>query len=632
MRQSKALARLAKSKERELNLRRAEAVREHEENEQLIAEIRQLHSLAPSPQRRHRDHIRALEPRLFPPLGRSEEDERECQARCAEAARTLSARGQTLQRCLVWAGVLLTAGGAASGLALHPAGWAAVPLGAATLFGAWRLAGKVRAARETELRERNEAIATEIAERLERGRRQHAIDETARRDRLKKLLAGDESVCEKIYGHAADHLELPLNAMPLVEMLSPAAAEIQVSLHAASEIPTQSSRLLKSGRISYRNRSQKLVREDDTRAMCSLCLLAAALAFDELPSLEVAVVSGYRDGIDRATGKDADLCYVAAVFDRDSVAELRLDRVDPIAALRALELHRLHATKTFILKPVKAFTEEELENTAVVRALLVADSAENAPPPPERARSKPLPPDQPSALTVASHVLTLAMACARADGEVQPEEVAAMDSLLEGHLADLSRAEAAQLNALRARLAEGKLAADGAARALSTLLQPGERQLLLEQILGVAAADNAVVEEERGVLAEVARAFDFPPTVLDEMLERRKPAAETAAGGVESERRRWLAALELPADFRTDRLAVERAASRIQDLYAEERFELLAPELQKLAQERRELAVVSLAGLLTELPTPVAAPPPPRSDAAETTVRRDNPDLDSIFG
>ena len=643
MRQSRTLARLANSEEREEQL--AEATREHEENEQFIAEIRLLLTLAPHPQRSYPDHAQELEARLFPPLGRAAQDDKERTKRFAAVADTIRARGLWLERCLLAIGVVLVVAGAGYAIRFDSLGWIAPPMGAVLLVMAWRLSVKLNVEREAELQRQRDAITTEIAEQFEADNRQHDVEEKTRQDRLKRLLAGDETTCEDVFRTAAEKLELPVDAMPIVELVTPSAAEIHVSLHAPEEIPTQTSRLLKSGRISYRNRAQKLIREDDTRAMSSLCLLAAAVAFDALPSLEVAMVSGFRSGIDRATGKDADLCYITAVVDRSTIAGLRLDRVDSLAAIRALDLHRLAARKTFILKPVRPFNEDQLEDTAFGHWFLAAGpqatgkagsdtmDQKGAAGKPEESRARESKPpaaetDEPSAFKVASHVLTVAMACARADGEIRPEERRAMDELLKEHLAHLDSAEAAELEALRTRLSQGELAVETAARALGAFLQPGERQMLLEQIVGIAVADETIVAEERGLLEAVAAALDIAPTVLDEALERRKPESGAEAESAESQRRRWLAALELPADALPDRLAIERAASRILDLYSVDKFALLAPELQGLAQERRQLATDSLAGLVAELPPEPAHEP----DEAPHAVRRDNPDLDSIFG
>ena len=80
------------------------------------------------------------------------------------------------------------------------------------------------------------------------------------------------------------------------------------------------------------------------------------------------------------------------------------------------------------------------------------------------------------------------------------------------------------------------------------------------------------------------------------------------------------------------RQLIERASARILDTYAEERFAALGSEFQAMARQRRDGAVEAQRGLLGLLPPEERGgePTPPPEDS--TGPRRDNPDLDAIFG
>jgi hypothetical protein len=140
-------------------------------------------------------------------------------------------------------------------------------------------------------------------------------------------------------------------------------------------------------------------------------------------------------------------------------------------------------------------------------------------------------------------------------------------------------------------------------------------------MLSIAVADGEAKEGEVSLLRSIGAALDVPPAVLDGLLKAWTPAADPAS---------WMAALDLPQDASLDRPTVERAGRRMQDLYADERFRLLAPELREMASRRRELAARAAEELLREFPE---APAGAESEEARPgAVRRDNPDLDSIFG
>ncbi|MBI4606627.1 MAG: hypothetical protein HY721_32085, partial [Planctomycetes bacterium] len=126
----------------------------------------------------------------------------------------------------------------------------------------------------------------------------------------------------------------------------------------------------------------------------------------------------------------------------------------------------------------------------------------------------------------------------------------------------------------------------------------------------------------------MAAALDVSPAVAEDLLRRWAPAAALAPGQPAG-RARWLAALDLPGDAVLDRLGVERAARRMEDVYAAEKFALVAPELREMARARLELAREAARALLRDLPE---APPQEAGAKGPGPVRRENPDLDGVFG
>ncbi|MBI4604851.1 MAG: hypothetical protein HY721_23050, partial [Planctomycetes bacterium] len=358
-RQARALERLAKEEEREMAL--ASAAQEHEENEALLAEIRDLLRKAPSRLRTREDHEAGLRRDPFPPPGRLEADRERLEAEVT--ARVAAARPprHALLTFLTLAGGHLVLAGLALALAAPWAGLPCLALGLAQAFWAVRAAHGLEKAfvRAEEGRAREEASAS-IAEDLERDRAAHERREDERIARLRALLEGEARACAEAFQLAADRIDLPLDASAVLAMADPEVAELHVNLHAAEEVPLQRSTLLKSGRITYRNRPKREVGEDDARAIASLCLLHAAAAFDVAPTLDTIVLSAFRSGVDPATGHDADLCHASAIVEREAFGRLKLDRADPIAALRSFD-PRFDCSASFLLKTVAPFRLADLE-------------------------------------------------------------------------------------------------------------------------------------------------------------------------------------------------------------------------------------------------------------------------------
>jgi uncharacterized tellurite resistance protein B-like protein len=233
-------------------------------------------------------------------------------------------------------------------------------------------------------------------------------------------------------------------------------------------------------------------------------------------------------------------------------------------------------------------------------------------------------------MEIAEHALSLAMACGRADGTLAPAELEAMSHALEEHF-PLAREDSRRLARRRAELGSELTSVEDAGRALREALSPRERQLLLERILSAMVADGEAAVREVELFRSIGSSLDVAAPFVDGLLR----------SWIGTERGRWLSTLELPPDATVDRTGIVRSLRRMEDLYAEERFRLLAPELREMASRRLDLARKAATALLGELAEPTEAPlaetvrasqgagPAP---APTSTVRRDNPDLDGIFG
>jgi uncharacterized tellurite resistance protein B-like protein len=410
----------------------------------------------------------------------------------------------------------------------------------------------------------------------------------------------------------------------------PESLALEIALPAVEEaVPAQRSTLLKSGRISYRNRPKRDVIDLHARVVASLPILHGALALDAAPTLQAVLVSGTRDAVDPASGLDGEECLVSVLLDREALSALKLDRVDPVVVLENFEA-RFRPTVTLGLKPVEPLTAE---------ALLAADAEPVAPEPapPRRsgrvaaasreevpAASAPVEREVPPQ-AAAEDALRLAMACARADGQVVAVELAAVDRLVARFAA--SPAQLKRLRLLRESLVADRIDVEAAALRLRTGLSADKRRLLLEELAAVAAADEAMPEPEVALLERVAAALDVSAAPVAEAQARLRAAAEAPA----RERLGHLAALELPPDADPDVGVLDRALASIRDRYAPERLADLAEEIRALGATRRERAEAAHAALLAALP-PERRVAAPVYAAAASEPRRANQDLDAIFG
>jgi uncharacterized tellurite resistance protein B-like protein len=454
--------------------------------------------------------------------------------------------------------------------------------------------------------------------------------EAARVRGLAHLLGGDPTAVTANVQNAFKSVSVPFAIGARVALDAGDALRVEIDLPRDDVIPKERSSLTKTGRISYRNWPERERNEAYARVVAALPLLLAAKAFDAAPSLAQALISGVVPDVDPKTGKDTKTCLVSARMRRDVFAKLTLGRTDPIAALENFE-HRLDPGRGAALRPVTpldAGADESPEDAGAEtppasrkKLRRAAASARDT-----RPESTPTPPAE---REIAADALRVAIACARSDGRFDTAEIAAIGRMIEDRFAP-DPLERKRLDLLREEFAVAPIDVSQAAQRLRERLAPLERQLLIEGILAALREKGAAAEAELRLLESVAAKLDVSSVAVRGMQHRAAPTASTPG----TERERWLAALELPDDVKLTRALVERGAARILDTHAEERFASLGGEFQTLARQRREGAADARHGLLALLPPeesrkePPAVPPPAESAAP----RRDNPDLDAIFG
>jgi uncharacterized tellurite resistance protein B-like protein len=457
--------------------------------------------------------------------------------------------------------------------------------------------------------------------------------EAARVAGLCRLLGGEEAPVEQAIGEAFARLSLPVKAAARLEPAGRSSARLMIDLPGQDVVPARRSSLLKDGRISYRNFPDRERNEAYARVVASLALLHAAAALDAAPSIETLVVNGTCPAIDPRTGMDTVVCLISVQVERAVLEGLRLERLDPVAALENFP-HRFEVGRGAALKPVEALEDAAPRDVEIVEPLdapaprIPRDARRAAAPATSMrapaAASAPLASEQEG--EIAADALRVAIACARSDGRFEDSELRAIGQLIEERFSPTAL-EKKRLDLLREELKGGAIDPAQAAGRLRARLTPLERRLLVEGIFSALNAKGSVADPEVRLLETVALQLDLPPlTLLD--IGRRAGASPAGPG---TRREKWLAALDLPADSNVTRELVERGARRILDTYAEHRFAALGAEFQTLARDRRAGAEEARRELLAGLGE-APAPAPPEAPRAATDPQRNNPDLDAVFG
>lgn len=192
---------------------------------------------------------------------------------------------------------------------------------------------------------------------------------------------------------------------------------------------------------------------------------------------------------------------------------------------------------------------------------------------------------------VLQDLITLAMAVARADGEIGRHEVRMIRIFFERRMGF----SGAMLDWLRDALkAERAMPGDwrGAAARLGRALAPAERRVALGVLMAVAMADGRLAPAERDLLGAIGELWGVPRVTFDawQQVDFGQVGGfgeRGTHGGAQpaTDRRRWaLGVLGLSAD--ASEAEVERAYKRLVREHHPDRFAHLGDELMRAAHER----------------------------------------------
>jgi hypothetical protein len=214
----------------------------------------------------------------------------------------------------------------------------------------WRVAERERLAREAQLLEGHKrALETWSA------RRTAWLQEAARR------LATDEEAASAALEGAFEGLWWARETVVAFDLdLAQGQVMMDVDLPEIDDMPTKSVEVAANGRrLLLREIGQKARQLNYAKHIHGVLFRAACVAFHTLPALHCAVVSGYSQRHDPATGAEREDYLLSAVIERDALQRVdfdHLDRVDPVAAMEAFPLRR-NISKTGVLKPIEPFQQ-----------------------------------------------------------------------------------------------------------------------------------------------------------------------------------------------------------------------------------------------------------------------------------
>ncbi|MBB5173016.1 DUF4236 domain-containing protein [Texcoconibacillus texcoconensis] len=153
-------------------------------------------------------------------------------------------------------------------------------------------------------------------------------------------------------------LDFPLETDVDFSIIDEQSIYADIDLPNPDAMPTKKARLLKSGKLKVENKTQRDRRDDYAKLVSGTAFYLASFFFSRLPTVQEAIVSGYRQKIEPSTGHEKDEYIYSLIIDRHTFRSLNLEYVDPIEAFSHFQ-PRMNATKTYIFKEIEPYDTPE---------------------------------------------------------------------------------------------------------------------------------------------------------------------------------------------------------------------------------------------------------------------------------
>lgn len=161
----------------------------------------------------------------------------------------------------------------------------------------------------------------------------HQRDEGARIQHLRRLQGGEATAMRRELSEMFP-LDLPVGCGVRSTLADATSVDLQLELPTAEVLHEKEARLLASGKVSYKAKTKKRLREEYLRLVAGIALRHAAEAMLLLPTVEVVRVLCMAPLHDASTGTKRPTELLRVTYDFKTLAPLEMENIDPVAALR----------------------------------------------------------------------------------------------------------------------------------------------------------------------------------------------------------------------------------------------------------------------------------------------------------
>lgn len=181
-------------------------------------------------------------------------------------------------------------------------------------------------------------------------RAEFELEEDDRQQALRELADGSTPrMLEALEG--ALPLELPVTCAVNATVQSATVVCLDIDVPEPTILPASEAKLLATGKVSYKEKNEKRLREQYIRLVAGLALRHASEAMLSLPTCQCVSLKAFRTALDSSIGRPVRRTVLEVQFDYPTLAPMTMDGIDPVTALKHFK-HRINIDKGRDLLPL----------------------------------------------------------------------------------------------------------------------------------------------------------------------------------------------------------------------------------------------------------------------------------------
>lgn len=217
-----------------------------------------------------------------------------------------------------------------------------------------RLPGRLEQA-EDAYRQAKAAFEADEAERRRNWDEAERARCEAERRRLEAALAGTRASVEAAFEARLSDMELPVDfSIDFDYSEDDGLLRLDIDLPEIEDLPQQKTNILKSGRVSIKDKSKRELAEQYAHCVTGMLFFFAGEGFNVSPRVQRIIASGYTQRVNARTGHEEDEYVASVCFERGFFSRINTAAIEPTEAIRGFE-HRYDPYADGRLKTIEPF-------------------------------------------------------------------------------------------------------------------------------------------------------------------------------------------------------------------------------------------------------------------------------------